>query len=62
MPVLEVTIPQLQFIIDECKVSLEFGDYFDTCEVKDTLESDTTEHLLKVVSLLNECVLLKESA
>ena len=61
MATLEVTIPQLQFIIDQCVVGLTFEDWFDPYSVEDTIESDTTEHLLKVISLLNECVTLKEN-
>jgi len=58
MDTLKVTRSQLQFIIDQCVITLEFGDWFGGQEY---VESDTTEHLLKVISLLNECVTLKEN-
>jgi len=58
MDTLKVTRSQLQFIINQCQVTLEFGDWF---EGEERIKSDTTEHLLKVISLLNECVTLKEN-
>jgi len=58
MTTLVVTIPQLQFIIDQCVITLEFGDWF---EGQEYIKSDTTKHLLKVITLLNECVTIKEN-
>lgn len=63
MAMLELTNKQLKFIIDECKMCLEFGDYFhypsggEEC----TITSKDTEHLVMLTTLLNECVTLKEN-
>ena len=35
--VLTATVEQLQFIIDECKVSLAFSDYLDPYEEVDSV-------------------------
>jgi hypothetical protein len=56
-----MTEDQLQFVIDECKSDLAFGDYLWPYEEHDTLTSDTTKHLESIVSLLNQCVTKKEN-
>jgi len=52
---------QVDFIIDECKKSLEFGDYFHSPSGECTITSEDTEHLVMLTTLLNECVTLKEN-
>jgi len=59
--VLTTSPEQLQFIIDECKVSLSFSDYLDPYEEVDTVSTDDTKQLEMVVSLLHQCVTKKES-
>jgi len=61
MAMLELTSLQLQFIIDECKTCLEFGDYFHSPSGECTITSEDTEHLVMLTTLLNECVTLKEN-
>jgi hypothetical protein len=51
---------QVDFIIDECKKSLAFGDYFDPYSVNDTVSSETTQYLVHVTTLLNKMVKAKE--
>ena len=51
---------QVDFIIDECKKSLVFDDYFDAYTVDDGLSSDTTQYLVHVITLLNKMVKAKE--
>ena len=48
------------FIIEECKTSLAFGDYFDHYTVNDALSSETTQYLVHVTTLLNKMVKAKE--
>ena len=60
MAMLELTNTQLQFIIDECKTCLEFGDYFDTYSSNDSITSETTQYLVHVTTLLNKMVKAKE--
>ena len=43
---------QIDFIIDECKKSLAFGDYFDPYDMEDNLTSETTQYLVHVTTLL----------
>jgi hypothetical protein len=57
---LNVSTDQLEFIIDECKSSLSFGDYFDAYAVDCSLDTKTTGHLLGVVQLLHDSITLKE--
>jgi len=52
---------QIDFIIDECKKSLAFGDYFDPYDMEDNLTSETTQYLVHVTTLLNKMVKAKES-
>ena len=59
--VLTATVEQLQFIIDECKTNLAFGDYLDPYEGVDSVTSDDTKRLEMIVSLLHQCVTKKES-
>jgi|TARA_R110000822_G_scaffold20933_2_gene66671 hypothetical protein len=61
MTLISMTKDQLQFVIDECKSNLEFGDYINQYEGVDTLTSDTTTHLETLVSLLHQCVTKKEN-
>ena len=61
MTLISMTQDQLQFVIDECKSDLAFGDYLWPYEEHDTLTSDTTKHLESIVSLLNQCVIKKEN-
>jgi len=51
---------QVDFIIDECKKSLVFDDYFDPYQVDGTLTSETTQYLVHVTTLLNKMVKAKE--
>ncbi len=51
---------QVDFIIDECKKSLAFGDYFDTYSSNDNITSETTQYLVHVTTLLNKMVKAKE--
>ena len=59
--VLTATVEQLQFIIDECKTNLAFGDYLDPYEGVDSVTSDDTKRLEMIVSLLHQRVTKKES-
>ena len=61
MTIVSMTQDQLQFVIDECKSDLAFGDYLWPYEEHDTLTSDTTKKLESIVSLLNQCVTKKEN-
>lgn len=51
---------QVDFIIEECKTSLAFGDYFDPYTVNDDLSSETTQYLVNVTTLLNKMVKARE--
>ena len=51
---------QIDFIIDECKKTLAFGDYFDPYDMEDNLTSETTQYLVHVTTLLNKMVKAKE--
>jgi hypothetical protein len=51
---------QVDFIIDECKKTLAFGDYFDPYDMEPTLTSETTQYLVHVTTLLNKMVKAKE--
>ena len=51
---------QVDFIIDECKKTLAFGDYFDPYDMEDNLTSETTQYLVHVTTLLNKMVKAKE--
>ena len=52
---------QIDYIMDECKKSLAFGDYFDPYDDDDNLTSETTQYLVHVTTLLNKMVKAKES-
>ena len=60
MKTLYVTGEQIDFIIQECMTSLEFGDYFDPYSCSESTTTDTTKHLVALTTLLHECVILKE--
>ena len=47
--------------MDECKKSLEFGDYFDAYESNCGLDTNTTLHLVAITTLLHNCVTLRET-
>ena len=51
---------QVDFIIEECKTSLVFGDYFDAHTVNDGLTSETTQYLVHTTTLLNKMVKARE--
>ena len=53
---------QVDFIIQECKTSLEFGDYMDSYDQETGcgLTSETTQYLVHVTTLLNKMVKAKE--
>ena len=51
---------QVDFIIEECKTSLVFGDYFDAYSTNEDISSETTRHLVHVITLLNKMVKAKE--
>mgnify|MGYP003636639447 FL=1 len=58
---LDITQKQLEFIMDECKKSLEFGDYFDAYQSNCGLDTNTTLHLVAITTLLHNCVTLWET-
>ena len=51
---------QVDFIIDECKKGLAFGDYFDPYTPNEDISSETTQYLVHVTTLLNKMVKAKE--
>ena len=51
---------QVDYIMDECKKSLAFGDYFDPYDDDDNLTSETTQYLVHVTTLLNKMVKARE--
>ena len=51
---------QIDFIIDECKKTLAFGDYFDPYDMEDNLTSETTQYLVHTTTLLNKMVKARE--
>ena len=61
--ILRVNKAQIDFIIEQCKVSLEFGDYFHpftSDEGVDKLSSSDTTYLVDLTRLLHSSVELKE--
>ena len=61
--ILRVNKAQIDFIIEQCKVSLEFGDYFHpftSNEGVDKLSSSDTTYLVDLTKLLHSSVTLKE--
>ena len=60
MKTLYVTDKQIDFIIQECMTSLEFGDYFDHYSCSESTTTETTKHLVALTTLLHDCVTLKE--
>ena len=60
MKTLYVTGEQIDFIIQECMTSLEFGDYFDPYSCSESTTTATTKHLVALTTLLHECVTLKK--
>ena len=61
--ILRVNKAQIDFIIEECKTSLEFGDYFHpftSDEGVDKLSSSDTTYLVDLTRLLHSSVELKE--
>lgn len=61
--ILRVNKAQIDFIIEECKTSLEFGDWFHpftSDEGVDKLSSSDTTYLVDLTRLLHSSVELKE--
>ena len=61
--ILRINKAQIDFIIEQCKVSLEFGDYFHpftSDEGVDKLSSSDTTYLVDLTRLLHRSVELKE--
>tara|TARA_R110000772_G_scaffold118126_1_gene223739 strand:+ start:159 stop:395 length:237 start_codon:yes stop_codon:yes gene_type:complete len=61
--ILRVNKAQIDFIIEECKTSLEFGDWFHpftSDEGVDKLSSSDTTYLVDLTKLLHSSVTLKE--
>ena len=61
--ILRVNKAQIDFIIEECKTSLEFGDYFHpftSDEGVDKLSSSDTNYLVYLTKLLHSSVELRE--
>ena len=61
--ILRVNKAQIDFIIQECKINLEYGDFFDPfkCdEGVDKLSSNDTTYLVDLTRLLHSSVELKE--
>ena len=61
--ILRINKAQIDFIIEQCKVSLEFGDYFHpftSNEGVDKLSSSDTTYLVDLTRLLHSSVELKE--
>jgi hypothetical protein len=52
---LELNAEQLDYIIDECKSSIEFGDWCGN------FTEDDISDLYTIVSLMKECLHLKEN-
>lgn len=52
---LELNEEQLDYIIDECKSSIEFGDWYGN------FTKDDISYLYTLVSLMKECLHLKEN-
>jgi len=47
---------QVDFIIQECKTTLAYGDFMDPYQADDALTSETTQYLVNVTTLLNKMV------
>ncbi len=61
--ILRINKAQIDFIIEQCKVSLEFGDYFHPFtddEGVDKLSVSDTTYLVDLTRLLHSSVELKE--
>ena len=61
--ILRINKAQIDFIIEQCKVSLEFGDYFHpftSDEGVDKLSVSDTTYLVDLTRLLHSSVELKE--
>jgi len=52
---LELNAEQLDYIIDECKSSIEFGDWYGD------FTKDDISYLDTIISLMKECLHLKEN-
>ena len=53
---LELNEEQLDFIIDECKSTLEFSDWFGSTK----LTREDVDYLYNLVSLIRECIHIQE--
>ena len=61
--ILRVNKAQIDFIIEECKINLEYGDFFHpftSDEGVDKLSSSDTTYLVDLTKLLHSSVTLKE--
>lgn len=61
--ILRVNKAQIDFIIEECKINLEYGDFFHpftSDEGVDKLSSSDTTYLVDLTRLLHSSVTLKE--
>ena len=61
--ILRVNKAQIGFIIEECKINLEYGDFFHpftSDEGVDKLSSSDTTYLVDLTRLLHSSVELKE--
>jgi hypothetical protein len=60
--ILRVNKAQVDFIISECKLNLEYGDYFYVSDDEgvDKLSSSDTTYLVDVTKLLHSSVELRE--
>lgn len=60
--ILRVNKLQVDFIIEQCKANLEFGDYFYATDAEgvDKLSSSDTTYLVDLTKLLHSSVELKE--
>ena len=62
MTLISMTEAQLQFVIEQLKLNLEFSDYFNSYGVGgDKITSTDTKYLEEMVTLLHQCVTKKEN-
>jgi len=62
MTLISMTEAQLQFVIEQLKLNLEFSDYFNSYGVGgDKTTSTDTKYLEEMVTLLHQCVTKKEN-
>lgn len=61
MTLISMTEAQLQFVIEQLKLNLEFSDYFNSYGMGDDVTSTDTKYLEEMVTLLHQCVTKKEN-